>query len=129
MSWDLRWPTCTILLLYTHSCSADLLGLVEHICGTFDVTVFKIILGLTSALVSKCPVTLTHLVIEWNRLKFNWDSCATCNTYMGYHDSAFTWNRGKLVQIYKCYLLLTSSRTPRLLDLLFPLPSVHFTLT
>ncbi len=36
-------------------------GLVEHICGTFDFMVFKVILGLFSALVSKCPVTPKYL--------------------------------------------------------------------
>ncbi len=43
----------------------DLCGLVKHMCGTIDV--LKVILRLFSALVSKCHVTLIHLVVVQNR--------------------------------------------------------------
>ncbi len=58
------------------------------------------------------------------------DLGGTCRTYMGYRrpcsfqfqfgsSSALTWYQGTSGQIYKCYILLSSSRTPRTMDLLF----------
>ncbi len=42
---------------------------VTCIWGTFDLLVFKVILGLFSALVSKWPVTRKTLAVEENEVK------------------------------------------------------------
>ncbi len=39
-------------------------------CGIFEVLLFKAILRLFSALVSKCSVTRKHMTVERNRLTF-----------------------------------------------------------
>ncbi len=44
--------------------------LEEHICGTFDIKVCKVMLGLFSALVPGCRVEQIDV----------WYSCAACNT-------------------------------------------------
>ncbi len=44
--------------------------LVTYIWGTYDMVVFKVILGSFGALVSKRPVSRKGLVVEQNRVKF-----------------------------------------------------------
>ena len=49
--------------------NGDPWGQIEHICCTFDVKVFNIILGLFNPLLLKYHVTLKQLAVERNRLK------------------------------------------------------------
>ena len=56
----------------------------QHIWGTFDLLVFKVIFGSFSALVSKRPGTRKQLTIEWKGVKFG--TRGTCNLCMGYLD-------------------------------------------
>ncbi len=101
-------------------------GLVDCICCTYvvplmmlDVLVSKVIWGLFSAL-SKCSATLTIPGHRAQPIEV-WDLCSAGNTYMGYSwpsnfqvhvrsSSSLTLYQGISVLIWKCYLLLSSSR-------------------
>ncbi len=53
------------------------MGLLERVCCTFNVIVFKVILRSFNAIISKWPVTLKQVTVGRNRLKFG-----TCGLFV-----------------------------------------------